>query len=43
MKETVSRKIDGHKAICQNSTDNNKRRYKSMKNKTKKPVSKAMK
>ena len=32
MKEAVSRKKDAHKAICQNSIEENKR-YKSMKNK----------
>ena len=31
-----------HKAMCQISTDENKRRHKSMKNKAKKAVSKAM-
>ena len=42
MKEAVSRKKDAHKAMCQNSTEENKRRYKSLKNKAKKAVSKAM-
>ena len=32
MKEAVSRKKDAHKAICQNSTGENKSKYKSMKN-----------
>ena len=39
MKEAVSRK---KKAMCQYSTEENKRRYKSMKNKANKVVSKAM-
>ena len=38
VKEAVSRKKDAHKAMCQNSTEENKRRYKSMKNKAKKSV-----
>ena len=42
MKEAVSRKKEAHKAMCQNSTDGNKRRCKSMKNKASKAVSKAM-
>ena len=37
--EAVSRKKEAHKAMCQNSTEENKRRHKSMKNKA---VSKAM-
>ena len=41
MKEAVSRK-DTHKAMCQNNAEENKRRYKSMKNKAKITVSKAM-
>ena len=41
MKEAVSRKKDTHKAMYQDNTEDN-RRYKSMKNKTKKTVSKAM-
>ena len=40
VKGTVSRKKDAHKAMCQNSIEENKRRYKSMKNKAKKAVSK---
>ena len=40
MKEAVSRKKEAHKAMCQNSTEENKRRCKSMKNKVKKAVSK---
>ena len=31
-----------HKAMCQSSAEENKKRYKSMKNKAKKTVSKAM-
>ena len=42
MKEAVSRKKEAHKAMFQNSTEENKRRYKSMKNKANKAVSKAM-
>ena len=42
MKEAVSRKKEAHKAMCQNSTEENKSRYKSMKSKAKKAVSKAM-
>ena len=41
-KEAVSWKKDAHNAMCQNSTEENKKRYKSMKNKAKKAVSKAM-
>ena len=33
---------DAHKVMCLNSNEQNKRRYKSMKNKEKKAVSKAM-
>ena len=32
-KEAVSRMKEAHKAMCQNSTEENKRRHKSMKNK----------
>ena len=39
MKEAVSGKTEVHKAMCQNSIEENKWRYKSMKNKA---VSKAM-
>ena len=39
MKEAVSRKKDTHNAMCQNNTEENKRRHKSMRNKA---VSKAM-
>ena len=42
VKEAVSRKKEAHKAMCENSTEENKRRYKSMKNKAKKAVSKVM-
>ena len=42
MKEAVSRKKEAHKAMCQNSTEENKGRYESMKNKANKAVSKAM-
>ena len=35
-------KKDGHKLMCRNSTEENKNRYKSMNNKAKKAVSKAM-
>ena len=38
MKEAVSRTKDAHNMMCQN----NKRRYKCMKNKARKVVSKAM-
>ena len=42
VKEAMSRKIGAHKAMCQNSTEKNKKRYKSMKSKANKAVSKAM-
>ena len=42
VKEAVSRKKEVHKVMCQNSTEENKRRYRSMKNKANKAVSKAM-
>ena len=42
VKEAVSRKKDAGKVMCWNSTEENRRRYKSMKNKAKKAVSKAM-
>ena len=42
MKEAASRKKDAHQAMCWNSTEENKRGNKSMKNKGKKAVSKAM-
>ena len=38
MKEADSRKKDAHKAMCQNSTEKNKRKYKSMKNKARKQL-----
>ena len=41
MKEAFSRRKDAHKAMCRNSTKENKRWYKSMNNKAKKAVSKA--
>ena len=42
MKEAVTRKKEAHKAMCQNSTEESKRRYKSMKNIANKAASKAM-
>ena len=42
VKEAISRKKDACKAMCWNSTEENKRRYRGMKNKAKKTVSKAM-
>ena len=39
MKKAASRKKDAHKTMCHNSTEENKRRHKSMKNKA---ISKAM-
>ena len=42
VKEAVSRKKEAHKAMCHNSTQKNKSRYKSIKNKANKAVSKAM-
>ena len=42
VKKKVSRKKDAHKAMCRISTEDNKIRHKSMKNKAKKAVSKAM-
>ena len=36
------RKKDAHRVVCWNSTEENERRYESMKNKAKKAVSKAM-
>ena len=41
-KEAISWKMDAYKAMCQNSTEENKRRHKSMQQKAKKAVSKAM-
>ena len=42
MKEVFSRNKEAHKAMCQNSTEENKMRQKSHKNKPKKAVSKAI-
>ena len=42
VKVAVSRKKDVDKVMCQISTEENMRRYKGMKNKAKKAVSKAM-
>ena len=42
VKEVVLRKRDAHMAMCSNSTEENKRRYKNMKNEAMKSVSKAM-
>ena len=42
VEEVVSRKKDAHNAMCRNSTEENKRRYISLKNKGRKAVSKAM-
>ena len=42
MKEAVSRKKEAHKAMCQNSTEENKRRCKSMKNEAKKQFQKQL-
>ena len=42
MNEAILRKTDAHKAMCKNSSAENKRRYKSIKNKAKKAVSRAM-
>ena len=42
VKEAVSKKEEAHKAMYQNSTEGNKWRHKSMKNKANKAVSKAM-
>ena len=41
MKEAVSGNEDAHKAMCQDNTQKNKRRYEGMKNEAKKAVSKA--
>ena len=41
VKEAVKKK-DAHKAMCHYNTEENKRRYKSMKSKANKAVSKAM-
>ena len=42
MKEAVSTKDEAHKAMCQNSAEENKKSYDSMKNRAKKAVLKAM-
>ena len=42
MEEAVSRQKDAHKVMCQKNTEENKRRYESMKNKARKAVSNAM-
>ena len=42
LKEAFSRKKEAHKAMCQNSTEENKRRYQSMKGEAKNAVSKSM-
>ena len=41
VKEAISRKKDAYKAMCWNSTEENKKIYKSIKNKAMKAVSKA--
>ena len=41
-KEAVSRNMEAHKAICLNRTEENKWRFKSMKNKASKGVSTAI-
>ena len=38
----ASIKKDAHKVMCQNSTEENKNRFGSMKNKTRKAVTKAL-
>ena len=40
MKEAASRKKEAHRAMCQNSTEENKRRHNILKNKGNKAVSK---
>ena len=40
--EAATRKKEAHKAMCLNRTEENKRRHKSMKNKAKETVAKAM-
>ena len=42
VKDAVSGKKEVHKAMCQNRTEENKRRHESLKNKAKKAVSKAI-
>ena len=41
IREAVSRKKDAHKAMCRNSTEENKRRHGSLKNKENTSFSKA--
>ena len=43
MKEAIARKKDAFKELCKNGTEENKARYKNMKNRAKKMVAKAMK
>ena len=42
-KEVIARKKDAHKEMCKSRTEANKARYKNMKNRAKKVVTKAMK
>ena len=42
VKEAVSMKKEAHKSMCRNSTEENKSKYKIMKNKAKNAVSKAI-
>ena len=42
VKEALLRMKEAHRAMCKNSTEENKRRYKSLKNKAKTAVSKAL-
>ena len=39
MKQAISGKKDAHRAMCRNSTEENKNRYKYMKNESKKMIS----
>ena len=43
MKEAIVRKKDAHKEICKSRTEANMARFKKMKNRAKKVVTKAMK
>ena len=43
VKEAITRRKDAYKELCKNGTDENKARYKNMKNHAKKMVAKAMK
>ena len=43
MKEAIARKKEAHKVLCKNRTEENKARYKNMKNRANKVVAKAMK